>query len=249
MKHSDNIRVIRIILLYQNLMRETKIWYKKWWGVLLVVLAMLFLALLVAIGFYFVSLVQGYKTGNLSLNAQIDSNLTGQKYDATADTENDYWLGSANPKITIVEFADFACPFCEASFPNIRELTVEHKNDIKFIFRDFPIKQSYSADLALAARCAGEQGLFWPMYDKLFLNQGVSTQGQLEELANEIGADMNNFDSCFTSQKYLPQIQKDFTDGQNLGVKGTPTWFVNGYKLEGDIPMSGWEEIIDKFTK
>lgn len=201
------------------------------------------LILLAAVGFYFFGLVKKSKQ-ELNKNAAV---LAGRQYPA-ADNEH-YWLGAANAPITIVEFGDFACPNCEKSFPTIREISVKYKNDVKFIWRDYPVVQDYSTLLALAARCAGEQGLFWPMHDKLFQNQGVSAADQLSVLANQIGADMIKFNGCVSQQKYLPQIQKDFSDGQAFGNKGTPTWFINGYKVDGDIPYDIFVQIIEELKK
>ena len=161
-------------------------------------------------------------------------------------TKDSYWLGSDKPKVTIIEFGDFACPHCEEAFPTIREISVKYKDDIKFIWRDYPVVADYSALLALSARCAGEQGLFWPMHDKLFQNQGVSTADQLSILANQIGADLTRYNDCVNKQKYLAQIQKDLTDGQSFEISGTPTYFINGYKVEGNMPYDMFVKIIDE---
>jgi len=159
--------------------------------------------------------------------------------------ENNYWLGAANPKVTIVEFADFACPFCKTSFPSIRELGLKYRDDVKIIFRDFPVIAEHSKNLALAARCAGEQGLFWIMHDKLYLNQNISTDQQIKQLTKEIGANEEKFNICYDKKKYLTQIEKDYLDGQALGITGTPTWFINGQKISGDIPFEKFDELIN----
>jgi len=159
-----------------------------------------------------------------------------------------YWLGAADPQVTIVEFADFACSYCHESFPIIRELTNTHKTRVKFIFRHYPALSDDSLGLALAAECAGEQGLFWPMHDKLFQNQGLSTD-KLSAAANQIGADTNRFDECLKSKRYLKDVQKDFSDGQALGFTGTPTWFINGRMIEGSIPYNTFKGIIEQLIK
>jgi protein-disulfide isomerase len=101
----------------------------------------------------------------------------------------------------------------------------------------------------MAARCAGEQGLFWVMHDKLFQNQGVTEIEGLVELANQVGADTNKFSSCMAKEKYLTEIQKDFSEGQSLGLTGTPIWFINGYKISGDIPHDTFIQIIENLLK
>jgi protein-disulfide isomerase len=123
---------------------------------------------------------------------------------------------------------------------------LRYSDKVKHIYRDFPALGENSVNLALAARCAGEQGLFWPMHDKLFQNQGVSTPKELLELANQIGADTVKYELCYSQKKYLNLIQKDFLDGETLGVNGTPTWFINGQKIEGDIPLNIFTQIIEE---
>ena len=222
---------------------SNKIWYRKWWGVLIIIILAIVLFFLAASAFYFLGEIRNAK---LKLS-QAGRELTGEQYPAAAS--NSYWLGSTNAKITIVEFGDFACPVCLQSFPTVREISLKYKNDIKFIWRDYPVVSDYSATLALAGRCAGEQGLFWPMHDKLFQNQGVSSAAELTTLANQIGADINRFKDCLNKQKYFPQIQKDLTDGQTFGIAGTPTYFINGYKLAGDVPLDVFIQIIEQLRK
>ena len=218
-------------------------WYGKWWGVLIIIFSALIFSFLAAGAFYFIGDI---KKARLEIS-RTGPKLGGQKYEA-ANGEG-YWLGSANAKITIVEFGDFACPVCLQSFPTIREISLKYKNDIKFIWRDYPVVADYSANLALAARCAGEQGLFWPMHDKLFLNQGVSQPDQLAALTNQVGADQIKFKDCFNKQKYLRQIQKDLADGLAFGIVGTPTYFINGSKIAGDIPYDILVKIIEQLKK
>jgi len=224
-----------------------KPWYKRWWGIATIIFFTIILIFLVAVGFYVYNSVKTAKK-NTGLK------LSGPTYPAADDDlpaglAGHYWLGSAKPKITIVEFADFGCPHSEKAYPTIREISLKYKNDIKFIWRDYPVVQEYSALLALAGRCAGEQGLFWPMHDKLFQNQGVSTTDQLAALANQVGADLARFNDCMNKQKYLPQIKKDLEDGKKFNISGTPTFFINGYKIEGDIPYDIFIKIIEGMKK
>lgn len=220
-----------------------KSWYKTWWGVIVLFLSAIILFVL-AIGVFYVA---GKVKNAKNKSNQAATKLSGPIFKAT-DGDH-YWLGTDGAKITIVEFGDFACPVCKKAFPTAREISLKYKNDIKFIWRDYPVVQDYSALLALAGRCAGEQGLFWPMHDKLFQNQGVSTSDQLTALANQAGADTVKFKECLGKQKYLPQIQKDFSDGQSFGSIGTPTYFINGYRIPGDIPYNVFVEIIEELKK
>ena len=217
-----------------------KPWFKTWWGRLIIALITIILIFAVAISFYIYNSIK-------TAEKQTGIKLSGQQYDAAIG--DNYWLGSAKAPITIVEFGDFACPICEQSFSTIREISLKYKNDIKFIWRDYPVVSEYSALLALGGRCAGEQGLFWPMHDKLFQNQGANTADQLTALTNQIGADTVRFNDCLTKQKYLTQIQNDLKDGQKFGITGTPTYFINGYKIEGNIPYDIFIKIIEELKK
>lgn len=222
---------------------EKKHWIKTWKGILAVIFSAIILFFISASIFYFISEIK---------NAQVkikesDVKLRGQTYSASEGDH--YWTGSENAKITIVEFGDFACSACVQSFRTAREISLKYKGETKFIWRDYPIMQEYSVDLALAGRCAGEQKLFWPMHDKLFQNQGVNTADQLAVLAGQIGADAAKFKDCFDNKKYLPQIQKDLSDGQSFGNSGTPTYFINGYKISGDIPYNVFVKIIEELKK
>lgn len=160
-----------------------------------------------------------------------------------------YWLGTSTPKLTIVEFADYNCPKCRSAFPKIRELGLKYQTLVKVIFRDYPIISGTSQTAAMAAHCAGEQGRFWPMHDKLFSDTGKKTKDNLKLIARQLGLDQEEFNVCLDADRYLSTIKKDVSDAQSLGVEGTPTWFFNGTKVTGDIPMDNFEELIKKYLK
>lgn len=225
----------------------TKSWYKKWWGILIIIFCTLILILVIALIFAIANEIKKYQdeANDQKLFANIEYTEEMQQ---VVEGQDNYWTGAAKPKITIVEFVDFSCPLCKNSFTKIREISLNYKKDVKIIFRDYPMYE-HSLDLAMAARCAGEQGLFWLMHDKLFQNQGVYEKNQLLELANQIGADVTRFDNCFANKKYLKQIQANFTDAESLGVIGTPTWFINGNKIAGDIPYELFVGIVEELIK
>lgn len=221
-------------------------WYKTWWGIMLITVAFLILVSLSMFGFYVADLAKRIQNGEIVNVKQVQQIPLEQT--RLIEGLGNYWLGTTTPKVTIVYFADFACPICRGVFTNIEKLGIKYKKDIKIIFRDFLIHEE-SLDLAMAARCAGEQGLFWPMYDKLFQFQGVKTADELTALAKETGVEINRFTSCFTSKKYLGQIQKNQTDGETLEISGTPTWFINGQEIAGDIPYDTLTKLIDSLLK
>ncbi len=165
---------------------------------------------------------------------------------ALIEGTGNYSFGAENPKLTIVEFSDFACPFCRASFPAMREVGLRHSDTVKIIFRDWPGHQ-HSLQLAMGAYCAGEQGKFWEMHDKLFLSQAETfgaNKNDLAVLAQQLGIYNTQYQSCFDNQKYLSRIRQNYLDSQTLGVKGTPTWFFNGQKVEGQLSSNDLEKLI-----
>jgi protein-disulfide isomerase len=225
---------------------EKKPWYKKWWGILLLLLLMLSIATSFAFSLALLSVLkqgkQSYDDSNTSFNNEVNKS----ELSLIEGSSSNYWFGDSNPKVTIVEFSDFACPYCKKSFTKIREISKKYK-DVKIIFRDLPIITDYSTNLALSARCAGEQGLFWVMHDKLFINQGAKTDEEIFRLAKEIGVNEKRFKSCYNSKKYFEDIEKDFNDAKALGITtGTPVWFINGQKASGDIPYDLFIEIVEK---
>jgi protein-disulfide isomerase len=223
-----------------------KAWYKKWWVLLLIVFSTLLIILASAIFFKAKQINQQIEDTNYS---RLTTNSLSAQERQTINGINNYWLGTSTPQITIVEFADFACTYCKSSYQKIREISITHQDSIKFIFRDYPINTETSLLLANAARCAGEQDLFWEAHDKLFQNQGVSEEKEIKNLMDTIGINKKDFNNCFDNQKYLNDIKKDIRDGQSLGVSGTPTWFINGHMIKGDIPQTTWNKIIKELNK
>jgi len=191
--------------------------------------------------------------GDYSLNAtapQVVSDYSGAQK-TLIEGVGTQSVGATNPKLTIVEFADFQCPYCLASFPAMRAASVKYKDSIKIIFRDWP-GHTNSIALAEAAYCAGEQNKFWDMHDKLFQHQSDTfgaNKNDLAQLASELGIYNTQFQTCFDTQKYLPLIQKNFADSQTLGVRGTPTWFFNGKKAEGAITSTDFDTIVESYLK
>lgn len=212
---------------------------KRFFKIFLLLILFVVLVFAIAFGFY---IFQIYRSAKAELKAEAGKiQLGGPKYDIS--TKNDYWFGSPNPKVTIIEFSDFACPNSISSFSAIRELVTLYQKDVKLVFKDYPQFES-SLDLANAARCAGEQGLFWPMHDKLFGNPGIAAEEAILEAAKQIGADESRVKACFETQKYQVHIKNDAQEAENLGLSGTPTWIINGYMVKGDIPFSLWDKLI-----
>ena len=151
--------------------------------------------------------------------------------------------GNPQAKIKIVEFSDFQCSFCREVFFVLQEVFAEYKDDIYFQYRHFPMSQN-SRLTAQASMCAKDQGKFWEYYDLLFRSQTTLDVNSLKNVATIIDLDNQEFESCLDNQKYVKVVQRDSNDGLNLGVAATPTFFINGRKIQGVLPFDVWEKII-----
>lgn len=155
--------------------------------------------------------------------------------------------GPANAPITIIEFSDFECPYCRKwvleTWPQIVKA---YPGKVRLYYRDFPLSAHANAvPAAIAARCAGEQNQFWAFHDKLF--GGTSFSNALyESYAAALGLDMTKFKACLDSKKYEADVNADLQYGANLGIRGTPTFLINGIPLVGAQPFSAFQKIIDQ---
>lgn len=165
------------------------------------------------------------------------------------DVGNAPLIGGKNAKVTIVEFSDFQCPYCAEGSKVLQKLKKKYGSKIKVAMKQFPLPFHTQAKKASsAALCLNEQGSdkFWKMHDALFADQSKLKPEDLKAMAKNFGANMEKFDKCFSAGKYLDQIEKDIAQGKSLGVKSTPTFFVNGQLVRGALPVEDFSEIIDQ---
>jgi protein-disulfide isomerase len=171
------------------------------------------------------------------------------------------FLGKLSAPITIVEFGDFQCDRCQRfakyTEPQLNQTYIQ-TGKVNLVFKYFPIYGPDSTPAAMAAQCANDQGKFWNYYDTLFKNQGPANFGwaskdNLKKFASQTsGIDMQKFNSCFDTQKYLSFVQKDFAFATSLGLQGTPTFVIeksdgsNSQTLPGAYPFPSFKAIIDK---
>jgi protein-disulfide isomerase len=160
-------------------------------------------------------------------------------------------LGSADAPVTIVEFGDFQCPYCQAVQPSIKELMDKYRGKVRLGFRDFPLRQIHpqAQQSAEAAHCAGDQGKFWEYHDLLYNNQSRLDVNSLKERAATAGLDAERFQVCLDSGKFRTVIDSDLQSGSIAGITGTPTFFINGVILTGAQPVSAFADIIDSELK
>ncbi|HKC15025.1 MAG TPA: DsbA family protein [Patescibacteria group bacterium] len=164
-------------------------------------------------------------------------------------------LGNKDAKVTVVEFADFRCPFCERWFTDVEGNLKKDYVDtgkVKFAFRHYAFLGPASTVAANAAECANEQGKFWDFHNYLYKNQppesdtSMYTVDNLTSVAQNMGMDAGKFRGCLSTNKYQKDIDADFADGQKAGVTGTPATFVNGKLVVGAQPYASFKTLIDQ---
>jgi protein-disulfide isomerase len=158
--------------------------------------------------------------------------------------------GSAAAPVTLVEFSDFQCPFCIAATPQLEAVLKAYPNQVKLIFKQFPLDSHSQAALAAAAAlAANKQGKFWQMYDALFAQKGNLSRRGILVLASTIGMDMNRFQADLDSADIKRAVQKDIADGEQISVDSTPTLFVDGQRFNGPIALASLKPIVDAELK
>ncbi len=163
-------------------------------------------------------------------------------------------MGDKNAPVTIIEYSDFQCPYC-ANFSNQTEQQLIDAfiatGKVRFIYRSYgEFIGPESRRTAEAAYCAGDQGKFWEMHDIIFANQNGENAGNFNDrkivaFAEKIGLDMGQFNDCFNSNKYADQVTQDGADGQQAGVKATPSFTINGTLFEGAQPIGAFQTAIE----
>jgi protein-disulfide isomerase len=158
--------------------------------------------------------------------------------------------GGKEPKVTIIGFSEFQCPYCNRGKGTIDELLKIYKDDLRFAFRHFPLPFHNNATPAsIAAVAAQQQGKFWEMHDKMFANQQALAAADLEKYAQEIGLDMAKYKAAIADPKTKELVDSDQKMGSNFGVQGTPSFFLNGRMFAGAYPLESFKMAIDEEIK
>jgi protein-disulfide isomerase len=154
--------------------------------------------------------------------------------------------GPSNAKVNIVEFSDFQCPFCSRVVPTVEQILKTYPNDVRVFFRHNPLPFHPNAPLAAEAGvAAAEQGKFWEMHDKMFANQQNILRPDLEKYAGEIGLDVGKFKAALDSGAGKKKVQEDLAAATQIGVQGTPNFYVNGRNVQGAQPFDEFKKVID----
>jgi protein-disulfide isomerase len=154
--------------------------------------------------------------------------------------------GDASAPVTIVEFSDYECDFCGSVEPTVKRLLDQYPGKVRVVFQSFPLSiHPHAQKSSEAALCAGEQGRYWEMHEKLFANQKALATENLKAHARALGLDPLVFDRCLDSGRMAPVVEKNRRLGESVGVNSTPSFFVNGRLLTGAQPFERFLEIID----
>lgn len=162
--------------------------------------------------------------------------------------ETDPVLGPEVAPVTIIEFADFECPFCKSYFEQVHNrLLAEYPNQIRFVFKDFPLSSIHpnANEAALAGQCAFEQDAFWPFHDLLFSGELGLNRASYEQYASTLSLDMEQFTACMDEERYADVVQDDWNYAITQGIRSTPTFFINGIGVVGAQSYEVFAEIID----
>ncbi|MFH1711968.1 MAG: DsbA family protein [Patescibacteria group bacterium] len=163
-------------------------------------------------------------------------------------TEADHILGDINKaKVVLVEYSDFECSYCSRHHPTMVQITEEFGDDVAWVYRHLPLTSIHpqAQPAALASECAAEQGKFWEFADEMFANQASLGDDFYEEVADNLGLDVDKFMDCYESEKYAGDVSEDETTALMAGVGGTPATFINGQLLSGAVPFDSFKDIID----
>lgn len=156
-------------------------------------------------------------------------------------------LGNANAPVTIVQFAEYQCYYCQKVTPTLDRVLKDYDGKVRLVFKDYPLPMhSRAMPASVAAHCVGDQGKYWEMSRLVFENQQAIEDADLRTYAGRVGADVTQYDACLTSGKFDAKIQANIADAQKAGVSATPTFFVNGTLLSGAQSYDRFKALIDR---
>ncbi|MGB6977114.1 MAG: DsbA family protein [Gammaproteobacteria bacterium] len=159
-------------------------------------------------------------------------------------TPADHIQGDENAPLTLVEYGDYECPYCGLAYPIVKRIQKHFGKRLRFVFRNFPIVDSHphAGIAAITAEFAATQHKFWEMHDLLYENQNYLDMPNLVNYAKSLGLSESDLQIAINNEQFADKIQKDFTGGVRSGVNGTPTFFINGNRLDGSFD---YENMLD----
>jgi protein-disulfide isomerase len=165
---------------------------------------------------------------------------------ANVDTRNSQTLGPQKAPVSLVEFADYECPYCQKVAADVKKLQADLDDKVAFTYKDFPLPMHARAEKAAeATRCAGKQGKFWEFHDELFRSKELDFD-QLKAQARTLKLDPAEFDKCLDSGEQAEAVERDRKEGLRLGLSGTPSFFINGHFLSGALDYAALRQIVEQ---
>jgi protein-disulfide isomerase len=153
--------------------------------------------------------------------------------------------GVANAPVNIVEYADYECPYCQVAEPILVKVLAENKGKVSLMYKDIPLPMhSHAQKAAEASRCAGDQGKYWEYHDSLYAGKQFEIP-QLKATARQLKLDGDAFDKCLDSGQHTEMVKSQLKEGQGFGLEGTPSFFVNGRFVSGNLSAEDWRKMID----
>jgi protein-disulfide isomerase len=165
--------------------------------------------------------------------------MTQRTHLAVPVSERDHSQGPATAAVTLVQYGDYECPYTRLSTTIVRAIQQQLGDKLRFVFRNFPLTEIHPHALhaALAAEAAAAQGKFWQMHDYIFHHQHTLKDVDLEQFAEAVGLDLQQYARALAEPRALGRIEEDMEGGERSGVQGTPTFFINGVLYRGS-----WEQ-------
>lgn len=163
-------------------------------------------------------------------------------------TERDHVQGPATAPVTLVEYGDFECPYCGQAYEIVKQLKQEYGDEVRFVFRNFPLTEvhPHAEDAAEAAEAAADQGKFWEMHDRLFENQGALDEAHLAAYARILSLNEDEFERDLEDHAHRARVEQDVLSGEESGVQGTPTFFINGVRYDGSYDLNSLSRAISR---
>ena len=200
-----------------------------------------------AVGILVGYVIWGRNQGTSPTAANAPTEQVARRYDIP--TEGFSSIGPEDAPITLVEFSDYQCPYCEKWYDQVyKQLWAAYPGKIRFVYRNLPLTQIHpqSMNAAEASMCAGDQNAFWKFHDKLFENASSLNDDLYATLAADLGLDTAAFETCMNDHKHKAAIEADMQFAIDLGVQSTPTFFINGLAIVGAQPLSVFQQVIDE---
>jgi protein-disulfide isomerase len=155
-------------------------------------------------------------------------------------------IGPKAPVVTLVEFADYECPYCQKVAADLKKLQADLGDKVALSYKDFPLPMHARAEKAAeAGRCAAKQDKFWELHDSMFHTKSLEVD-QIKEQAKKVGLDTVQFDKCLDSGEEAKAVEDDRKEGIKLGITGTPSFFVNGHFLSGALDYASLKKVVDQ---